>query len=482
MSDAIIFTDINSAPGFGRYGGAYRIASELRSHGYMCQVIEFFSELSFQDICKVFDNFLNHNTKIVGFATTLWVKNEKNMVDLWTNEKRPIRFVVADLNKHLFPHEEDFMREVFFEIKLRNRNTKIVLGGYKAKRSQFYDVYPEVDHWIHGEGETPIIEIMESIHSGKVLKSPFKEFAKSQTLWQKEDIILPNEHLPIEVARGCIFKCAFCSFDLNGKKPGEYIKSIDILRAEIMHNYENYGTTGYMISDDTLNDSPEKIEALHKMITSLPFKFEFSSYLRLDLVHRYPQMVELLYEMGIRSCQLGIETLNYKTGKAIGKGLHPDKQKEMLYEMKRVWKDDVYIGAGFIIGLKYETPNTCKQWLDWLDQENTPLDSCQVVPLIVQKESKVGEDPELWQYGKNISENEAKRITYNFYNGGHKRKRNLTSFHFYTRMRNLGYTHKECGNMYMNNVNIILESEVRRNKLKDQYFERLYSESLKTRV
>lgn len=482
MANAIIFTDINAAPGFGRYGGAYKIASEIRSYGYTCQVIEFFSELSFEELSKILDNFLDADTVMVGFSTTLWVRNPDSTVDLWTKEKRPIRFVVADLNTSLFPHEEEFMHTLFSEIKTRNPNTSIVIGGQKTKEQGFYNQYTEVDYWVTGQGENSVIEIMKNnrIKTNAVLSDkifPYNNFIHSTTKWTKNDIIMPEEHLPLEVARGCVFKCAFCAFDLNGKKPGEYIKSPELLRDEILYNYENFGTTGYMISDDTLNDSPRKIEALHKMITDLPFEFEFSSYLRLDLIHRYPEMITLLREMGIRSCQLGIESLNHETGKAIGKGLHPNLQKETLYRMKESWGDETFIGGGFIIGLPKETKSSCKEWLSWLDKDDTPLDSCQVVPLVVQKESKIGENPEAWKYGEDITPKDALQITMNFYNDGHIRKRNLTSFHFYSRFRNVGYSHYECGKIYMDDTSKILESESQRLKIKEQYFERLFNAS-----
>ena len=482
MCDVIIFTDINAAPGFGRYGGAYKIASEIRNHGYTCQVIEFFSELTLNDLCKIFDKFLTTDTKMIGFSTTLWVKNPNDTVDLWTKEKRPIRFVVADLNTHLFPHSDKFMKELFTEIKTRNNKLSIVIGGQKAKKESYYNKFPEIDFWVTGQGETSVIEILKgnNIKTSKVLNDKtfaYNNFIHSNTKWVKQDIIMPGEHLPLEIARGCIFKCAFCAFDLNGKRPGEYIKSPEVLKDEILYNYENFGTTGYMISDDTLNDSPDKIEALHKMITDLPFDFEFSSYLRLDLIHTYPQMIPLLREMGIRSCQLGIESLNHKTGKAIGKGLHPNLQKDTLYKMKESWGDEVFIGGGFIIGLPKETKSTCREWLSWLDQDNTPLDSCQVVPLVVTKDSKIGENPDAWNYGKDISPEDAKKITLDFYKSGHIRKKNLTSFHFYSRFRNVGYSHKECGRIYMNDTDKILESEQRRLLLKDSYFKEMFSVS-----
>ncbi len=46
--DVIIFTDV-AVHGFGRYAGTYRIASELRSHGYIVQVVDFFTEYTTND-------------------------------------------------------------------------------------------------------------------------------------------------------------------------------------------------------------------------------------------------------------------------------------------------------------------------------------------------------------------------------------------------------------------------------------------------
>ena len=42
--DVIFLTDICS-PGFGRYAGTYRCATELRDKGYEVQVVEFFADI-----------------------------------------------------------------------------------------------------------------------------------------------------------------------------------------------------------------------------------------------------------------------------------------------------------------------------------------------------------------------------------------------------------------------------------------------------
>ena len=48
--DTIIFTDCNGVPGFGRYAGAYKVATEIRNANYSCQVIDFFAH--FPILCQ----------------------------------------------------------------------------------------------------------------------------------------------------------------------------------------------------------------------------------------------------------------------------------------------------------------------------------------------------------------------------------------------------------------------------------------------
>ena len=67
----IIFTDSNGALGFGRYAGPYRIATEIRNAGFTCQVVDFFAELSQNQLLKIFDKYVKKETLWIGFSTTL---------------------------------------------------------------------------------------------------------------------------------------------------------------------------------------------------------------------------------------------------------------------------------------------------------------------------------------------------------------------------------------------------------------------------
>jgi radical SAM superfamily enzyme YgiQ (UPF0313 family) len=112
---------------------------------------------------------------------------------------------------------------------------------------------------------------------------------------------------------------------LRGKKKLDYLKSTDSLRKELINNYEKYGITFYAISDDTFNDSKEKLIAIRDMIQTLSFQPYFWCYARLDLISIWPETIDVLYDIGCRVLHLGVETLDRKAGLAIGKGYPKEK-------------------------------------------------------------------------------------------------------------------------------------------------------------
>ena len=68
----------------------------------------------------------------------------------------------------------------------------------------------------------------------------------------------------------------------------------------------------------------------------------------------------------------GIESLNYASAKSIGKGLHPDKLKEGLIDIKNFFLNNnrkIYRGSmSMIVGLPYETLHSIKDSLNWINK------------------------------------------------------------------------------------------------------------------
>lgn len=527
----LIFSDVNGLLGFSRYAGPYRIATELRDQGYTVQVVEFFAEMTFEEVCRVTQKFVGPETWFVGFSSTLWGKGlstEENK-KLW--KTKPLGGLKHQLTiwTRLFPHPDEFMLNFFDYIKTLNSKTKIVVGGYKALNIPFEGI----DYWIVGQGEGPAVALASHLSKDTPLKVvetvlgnvltdkmyPFDSFSTSKIKWAKEDLIFKGEDLQIETARGCIFKCSFCSFNLNGKKYGEYVKSAEVLKEEFTYNYEHFGTTGYMVSDDTFNDSFEKIEALHQMILTLPFKLRLSTYIRLDVLMKYPTMPKLLLEMGVKSINIGIETFHHEAGKSLGKGMPPDKQKAYLMELRKMWGDEVFISGNFIVGLPREPLSSIRQTFDWLYDENCPLTGISVNALIIagarvildqghyteqemlqfgfikgsggwqyNNMSKIDANFDKYKYtakdgnmfewsGEFIDKNDAEKLVDEFYASPKARQKfTLAMFLNYNRMINIGYSVEEIKNLYQDDPVVIEESLKRREDLKKTYMNRLFTE------
>ena len=383
MYDAIFFTDMSSKVYHVRPLGAYRLASELRTHGYRVLVVDYFSKWlqSKKDLLKLIQTVISKDTLFVGYSSTFFSEDNqiKESVDSYENyyggylSTWPVNVQTINLiNKY---------------IKACNPNIKIVYGGASA-----VNLTPElqnsgVDLVVQGLADTTVVEIMNSLkmkkHIPYNLKNNMKvidhdifatkfNFTDSFTQYEASDCFDADEVLSLETSRGCLFKCSFCAFPLIGRKKNDlsYHKPTSVIASELKRNYEMFNVTKYMFVDDTFNESTEKLLHIHDAIKQSGVDIKFSCYLRLDLLNRYPEQIRLLKEMGIQSAFLGIETLNRDAGVAIGKTSHPEKVKASLQMLKDEWGDNVVTHGSFISGLPHETEETIDEWMDWVYNSN----------------------------------------------------------------------------------------------------------------
>lgn len=362
--------------------GAYRIATALEEAGYSTYVLDFISELSIEEITKLVSDNITEDTIWVGFSSTFyWFpdhgKNQGNGDILKLKE--------------MYWCEDAEVHKLIDAIKTINSKVKIIYGGTKAEF--FYGNDPRIDHYVIGLADTSIISITEDIASGKSLPLlvDSREFKESDihsvfTKWSYPGMtVLDNESLPIELARGCIFKCKFCTYPLLGKKKGTYFRPLNQVKEELLENYYKFGITNYYITDDTVNDDIDKLYALVEMLKTLPFKPTFTGFFRLDLIHRFKEQAKLLVDMGVVGIFFGIETLQHESARSIGKGLHPNKVKDTLYWLKQEWKDKVNISAGIILGLPYDTLEYFDNLIEWCTDSTCPIDHIQFYPLHLNK-------------------------------------------------------------------------------------------------
>lgn len=363
--NVLLFSDIYR-PLHGKGMGVYRLANHLREHGYTVKVIHGFVKLTdgqFEDFCS---RFISDQTLLVGLGATVLANLEGSQFFGMSNEQARARFV---------------------KLKQDYPNVKLCIGGAQITgvTDTFLSNFDYFDYAIKGQGETAIIELLRHIRDGarvtfntvtkpRVLTDKTYQFAHFNSTFNyfcEDDAIQHGEGLPIEIARGCIFKCKFCGYDLIGKKMGDYTKQKNLIREELIRNYNEWGTTDYYVADETINDSEEKIDMLLEAVSDLPFRPTFGGFLRLDLIWKFPSMAQKLKDIGLEACSFGLETINDRSGKAVGKGLGVKRITETLAHLKDVWKDDVFVNASFILGLRYDTPDTANELDQWIEQQYT---------------------------------------------------------------------------------------------------------------
>lgn len=392
MYQIILFTD-HADNIFGTLTiGAYKCAHSLRKAGYSCLVINHYEDYSIDDFKQVFEKILSKETILMGFSTT-FVKFKDQVI---------------------FSKGKQFENEFIELIKSFNPAIKILIGGAKATNQCSNK---NIDYVCLGYSEISIVNLANHISKNKTLTKSYKNvfgcvviddrlateynFKFEDMIWTQTDVV-NHRVLPIEIGRGCIFKCKFCSYPLNGKKTLDFVKDCLILEQELVSNYNNFGITHYIIVDDTFNDHIEKLETIRRIIKKLPFQPIFWAYTRLDLLCTKPESLEILHDIGIRAMYFGIETLNLKTGRIIGKGYNRLKQIEKINYIRHRFPD-ISLHGSFIVGLPHESMNSVTNTFNALVNQNIPLHSWIFHPLSIHNINKTNYDSDInlnyTQYG-----------------------------------------------------------------------------------
>ena len=208
-------------------------------------------------LLKVIDKFVTKETKLVGFSCTFFLpkamgwggrskirklirtKNVEDALDETTTS--PGSRVLTERNVGTEDRESntatgisnllfgrDDMFEIFDRIKERG-NPRMMVGGARAYLAEDPPFNSEIDYVIRGQADTSVVALADHIFYGADLKVgyqkgkckiieekdyPVDDFTISRIRYNDSDIIMPKEVLPLELARGCIFKCAFCSLSL----------------------------------------------------------------------------------------------------------------------------------------------------------------------------------------------------------------------------------------------------------------------------
>ena len=365
--------------------GAYKIASTLRNKGWDIEVLDYMLWMSVEQIQQFLTLRVNQNTKWIGVSYT------------WVSESTRAHDLIKQI-KEWYP------------------NIKLIVGG------QFpYNHDLKADWYVFGYGEKAIDAVLEyefstgpfpvstELFGGRHIDAyshyPATPYTDYSIKFADNDYVVPENHMTIELSRGCKFACKFCSFPFIGMKEDTSSEEESLYR-ELNENYEKHGISVYTIANDTLNDRTEKLIKLKNVVQRLDFKPDFKAFIRLDLLKAHPEHLELLGESRVWIHYYGIETFNKRAGTSIGKGMNSDIMKTLLLKTKDYMNTHlgVYRGsAGFIAGLPFETIDDMRATDKWLD-ENWAEQHRMWWPLSIYKQkgiiSAFGEDMHKFGYSE----------------------------------------------------------------------------------
>ncbi len=348
---------------FDRHGrplGLFRLRTSVERSGYSVKVIDYASVFDSNQLLNLLSKLVTPATKVIGISGSWFHQNQSNT---WATD---------DFFKAL--------RKIFPEVK-------IVTGGTKITTIPV--LYNNSDWFLTGFSDISFVHLLDHLLGKKVNLKYFQDsngvriiesdihykvedMDSLETVYKKEDSFLPYQPLSIEISRGCIFKCAFCTHPFLGKKSYDYIRSPESISNELKRNYELFGTTRYFISDDTFNDSIEKLDRVRKAIelSKIP-KFEFVSYIRPELLVTQPKMIHILNDLGLKGAFFGIESMNHHARKVIGKGTDIEKVLDAAEKLNSA--GNVKIHANFILGLPGDNYDDFLGWQEFLKENQNSL-------------------------------------------------------------------------------------------------------------
>jgi radical SAM superfamily enzyme YgiQ (UPF0313 family) len=391
--NVVFLTDTTDVVTVQKTLGTYKVAHELRQAGFQTTVINNLHTFEFSELLSLLSQLVGPKTLFVGFNNMFY----QDISDPTITEQNGVYFKPSRPGAML-PHGLQVNSAVKSHIQSLNPHTKLVLGGPTAHDASYNR---DFDFIVSGYADVSVVNLARhlqdhnipleksyrSVHGPVLINDSRAEsfdFANSNMQWHPFDLVMADEVLPIEMARGCIFKCTFCSYPLNGKKKLDFIKDPEHIYQELVDSYQRYGITRYKFVDDTFNDSVEKCRMIWEISQRLPFQLEYWAYIRLDLMTAHPETIDWLFDSGLRGCYFGIETFDHSTAKLIGKGGHRDRLIQTLRNIKQRWGNQVMLHGSFIFGLPHESVESMQRTKEFLLGDDCPLDSWFIQPLQIK--------------------------------------------------------------------------------------------------
>jgi hopanoid C-3 methylase len=270
-------------------------------------------------------------------------------------------------------------------IKRENPGTFVVVGGHDASRDPNWFSSDLIDAVAVGDGEEvmpPMVDALQRGHDlatipGLMLHRDGRWIGTGHAPTRKnlDDYPLPARHLiehyadhyyinfhkPLalmETARGCPFKCNFCSVwkfhesTFREKSPARVVRELQQIKADAI-----------FITDDIFWMNVKRGEEMARQIKAAGIKKFFTVQTRTDIICKFPHLIEMWKDCGKLAIFLGLESVTDEGLKAVNKKNTADNNVRAI----KILQD---LGVGFTPNFIVDpawTRDDFKRLRDWID-------------------------------------------------------------------------------------------------------------------
>ncbi len=283
-----------------------------------------------------------------------------------------------------------FPRAMDLALAFRKEGLQCMIGGFHV--SGCFAVLPKVPQEIQKAIEAGITVVAGEIENewGHLLKAAYEErlepaynfLDRKPCLAGVPGPIMPaegmsrffNRQSSFDAGRGCPYKCSFCTI-INVQGQEMRGRTADDIEKLVRTQFAG-GVDHFFITDDNFSRHKDW-EAIANRLIDLKENHGMRLTLKIQVdtvAYKIPRFVEKMARAGVRRVFIGMESVNPKNLKAVG------KQQNQLGEYRKMlltWMDHgVLTYAGYMIGLPDDTYESVMKDVEYLKRE-LPLEHVQ---------------------------------------------------------------------------------------------------------
>lgn len=279
--------------------------------------------------------------------------------------------------------------EISRSIKRESREIPIVWGGLHPTIFPYHVLKKDyVDYIIAGEGEYPVLELLEHLlkkegklediknlgykENGEIRLNPQRDFIDLDRLplpaWDLVDIekyyqqkFYSNRAITLNTSRGCPFRCSFCYNQAVNKRRWRGMSAEKILE-HMRHLHSTYGIHGFQVYDDDFDANKKRLKEFCNLLLKKKEGFSWQHFSRVNYARE--EILKLEKKAGCKLIEYGIESGSQRLLDFIQKDQTISQIKEAFAICRRV---GLATSALFMISLPTETKEEVGQTISLVD-------------------------------------------------------------------------------------------------------------------